>query len=90
VNEEEQRSFFTYRTVEAILEDIEDVLKRDNTVAAEAKKDLLSDLTTLKIQMERIVKNWRIIHVVLDNLSTLPSIAPLVTGLKNIIEAYFR
>jgi hypothetical protein len=90
VNEEEQRSFFTHCTVEAILGDIEDVLKRDNTVAAEAKKDLLSDLTTLKIQMERNVKNWQIIYVVLDNLSTLPSIAPLVTGLKNIIEAYFR
>jgi hypothetical protein len=90
MNEEEQRSFFTYRAEKAILEDIEDVLKRDNTVAAEAKKDLLSDLTTLKIQMERNVKNWQIIYVVLDNLSTLPSIAPLVTGLKNIIEACFR
>jgi hypothetical protein len=90
VNEEEQRSFVTHRSVKAILEDIEDVLKRDNTVAAEAKKDLLSDLTTLKGQMERNVKNWQIIHVVLDNLSNIPSIAPLVTGLNNIIEAYFR
>jgi transcriptional regulator NrdR family protein len=76
--------------VEAILEDIEDLLKRDRTVTAEAMKDLLSDLATLKIQTERNVKNRQIINVVLGNLSSIPSIAPLVTGLNCIIEAYFR
>jgi len=90
VNEEKQRSFFARHAVEAILEDIEDILERDDTVAAEAKKDLLSDLATLKIQMERNVKNRQIFNVVLGNLSRIPSIAPLITGLNCIIETYFR
>jgi hypothetical protein len=90
VNEEKQSPFFGRRAVKAILEDIEDVLERDDTVSAEAKKDLLSDLATLKIQMERNVKNRQIINVVMGNLSGIPSIAPLVTGLNCIVEAYFR
>jgi len=90
VNEEKQSPFFARRAVEAILEDIEDVIQRDDTMAAEAKRDLLSDLTTLKIQMERNVKNRQIIDVVLGNLSRIPSIAPLVTGLNCIVEAYFK
>jgi hypothetical protein len=90
VNEEKQSPFFARRAVEAILKDIEDVLERDDTVAAEAKKDLLSDLVTLKIQMERNVKNRQIINVVLDHLLSIPSIAPLVAGLNCIVEATFR
>ena len=87
---EKQSPFFPHRAVEAIFEDIEDVIERDDTMAAEAKKDLLSDLATLKIQMERNVKNRQIINVVLGNLSSIPSIAPLVTGLNRIVEAYFK
>jgi len=90
VNEEKQNPFFARRAVEAILEDIKDVLERDDTMAAEAKKDLLSDLATLKIQMERNVKNRQIIDVVLNHLGSVPSIAPLVAGLNCIADAYFR
>jgi hypothetical protein len=81
---------FARRAVEAILEDIEDVIERDDTVGGEARKDLLSDLATLKIQMERNVKNTQIINAVLSNLSGIPSIAPLVTGLSSIFERYFK
>jgi hypothetical protein len=80
---------FARRAVEAILEDIKNMLDRDDTVTADAKKDLLSDLATIKIQMERNVRSRQIIDVVLGNLSSIPSIAPLVTGLKHIIEIYF-
>ncbi len=90
VKEEKGSSPFARRAVEAILEDMEDVLERDDTVGAEVKKDLISDLATLKIQMERNVKNRQIINVVLANLSSIPSIAPFVTGLNCIIDAYFR
>ena len=90
VTEEKQSPFFARRGVEAILEDIEDILERDDTVAADDKKDLLSDLATLKIQMGRNVKSRQIIDVVLGNLSNIPSIAPLVTGLNHIVETYFR
>jgi hypothetical protein len=82
--------FFPRRAMEAILEDIEEVLKRDDAVAADIKKDLLSDLATLKIQMERTVKNREIINVVVGNLSRVPSVAPLVAGLNSILEAFLR
>jgi len=90
VIDEKQDPFFARCGVEAILEDIEDILERDDTVAADAKKDLFSDLATLKIQMGRNVKSKQIIGVVLGNLSGIPSIAPLVTGLNHIVETYFR
>jgi hypothetical protein len=87
---EERNPIFARCAVEAILEDIEDMLDRDDTVTADIKKDLLSDLATIKIQMERNVRSRQIIDVVLDNLSRISSIVPLVTGLKHIIEIYFR
>ena len=87
---EERDPIFARRAVEAILEDIEDMLDRDDTVTADAKKDFLSDLATIKIQMERNVRSRQIIDVVLGNLSSISSIAPLVNGLKHIIEIYFR
>jgi hypothetical protein len=89
-NEEAKSFFFARRAVELILEDIEDAIERDNTVASEVRKDLLSDLATLKIQMERNVKNMQIINAVLSNLSGIPSIAPFITGLNSIFERYFK
>ncbi|MFB3885075.1 MAG: hypothetical protein ACE144_07585 [Thermodesulfobacteriota bacterium] len=85
----EEGLFFPRRTVEALLEDIQEVLERDDTLADQARKDLFSDLATLKIQLERNVKNRQIIKVVLDSLSSVPSIGPLVTSLKCIVEGYF-
>ena len=90
MNEERQSSFFALRGVEAILEDIKNILERDDTVTADAKRDLFSDLATLKIQIGRNVKSRQVIDAVLSNLSSIPSIAPLVTGLSQIIETYFR
>ena len=89
-NEGKQNPFFARRTVEALLDDIEDVLERDETVAPEAKRDLLSDLATFNIQMGRSVKSRQIIDLVLGNLSRIRSIAPLVTGLNHIVDTYFR
>ncbi len=87
---EEGSLIFARRAVEAILEDIKDMLDRDDTVTADAKRDLFSDLATIKIQMERNVRSRQIIDVVLGNLSGISSIVPLITGLKHIIEVYFR
>jgi hypothetical protein len=85
----EQNSISARQAMEAILEDIEEMLARDDAVSTEAKEDLLSDLETIKIQMDRTVRNRQIIDVVLDNLSRVSSVAPLVTGLKHIIETHF-
>jgi len=90
VHKGKQNPFFARRSVEAILEDIKDVLEKDDTVTDEARKDLFSDLAMLKIQMGRNVKSRQIIDMVLNNLSGIPSITPLVSGLKCIAEASFR
>ena len=89
-SEERRASLFASRTVEAILADMNDILERDDTVPAETKKDLLSDLATLKIQMGRTVKDSRIIDAVLGNLAAIPSIAPLAAAMRGIIEASFK
>ena len=82
--------YYAGRAIEAILWDIEDMLGRDTTIETEIKKDMLSDLATLKIQMNRNVKNKAVIGAILENLSGIPSIAPLLTALKSIIIAYFE
>jgi hypothetical protein len=78
------------RAVEAILSAIEDTLKRDNTVGAEIKRDLLADVETLRIQISRNVKNKAAIEAILSDFSGIPSVTPLVTGLKSIVQAYFE
>jgi hypothetical protein len=90
VANEEQVPFYAGNAVMALLLDIEDMLRQDYTVAEEVKKDLLSDVATLKIQVSRNVKNKAIIRVLLGNLSGVKSIAPLVTGLNCIVESYFE
>jgi hypothetical protein len=90
VTNEERVPFYAGNAVGALLLDIEDVLRQDNTVTEEVKKDLLSDVATLKIQVSRNVKNKAIIRVLLGNLSGVKSIAPLVTGLNCIVESYFE
>jgi hypothetical protein len=82
VAEETRAPFYAGNAVSALLLDIENVLAQDYSVADEAKKDLLSDVSTLKIQVSRNVKNKAIIRVLLGNLSGVKSIAPLVTGLN--------
>jgi flagellar biosynthesis regulator FlaF len=81
--------FFASRAVSAILDDIQDMLERDNSVSAELRTDLVSDLATLKIQVARNVKNKAVIQAMLENLSGIPSVTPLVTALNCIVDAYF-
>jgi hypothetical protein len=87
---ERENTSYAGRAVEAILADIEDILDRDPHVSAETRKDVFSDLATLKIQMARNVKNKAVIGAMLESLAAIPSIAPLVTALNCIVVAYFR
>ncbi len=89
VPNEVRKPFYAGRAIEAILLDIEEMLTVDTDLVTETRKDLLSDLATLKIQMSRNVKNKGVIGALLGNLSGIRSIAPLVTGLNCIVEAYF-
>lgn len=90
VMEERQGGFFADRAVQAILADIEEILERDDSVGAEVKKDVFADLATLRIQMARNAKNQAVIEAMLENVSGIASIAPLVTGLQCILQAYFK
>jgi hypothetical protein len=87
---ERPKPFYPGRAIEAILLDIEEALGNDPEVTSEMKKDLLSDLATLRIQVARNVKNKAVIKALIGSLTGIPSIAPLVTGLNCIVEAYFE
>ena len=66
------------------------MLDRDQHVPVETRKDALSDLVTLRLQMARNVKNKAIIGAMLESLATIPSVAPLVTALDCIVAAYLK
>ena len=79
---------FPSRTVEALLVDIEDFLRKDPSLKDDTRTDLTSDVATLNIQVSRNVKNKAVIRALLGNLSSVSSIAPLVTALDCIVDAY--
>jgi hypothetical protein len=87
---ERENTFYAGRAINAIIADIEEMLERDPQVEADTRQDVLSDLATLKIQMERNVKNKAVIGAMLESLAAVPSVAPLVTALNCIVTAYFR
>ena len=78
------------RAIEAILADMEDMVERDRAIGAETRQDVLADLATLRLQLARNVKNRQVINAILADLSAIPTIMPLVTGLRCIAEAYLR
>jgi hypothetical protein len=90
VEQEKSTRVVINRAVEAILADIEDNLKRDSSVEAELRHDLMADLETLRLQMKKQVKNKTIIEAILNNLEALPSVAPLAAGLKSIVQPYLN
>lgn len=87
---EQEGTVYAGRAIDAILADIEEMLERDPYVIAETKNDVLSDLATLRIQIERNVKNRAVIGAMLESLAAIQSIAPLVTALNCIVMAYFK
>jgi hypothetical protein len=90
MNQDKEAPFYAGRAIDAILADIADIIDRDTSIGAEMKNDLLSDLATLRIQIDRNVKNKAVIEAILKDLAGVPSIAPLVTGLYCIVDAYFK
>jgi len=82
------RQFYPDHALEGLLFDIEDFLRKDSSLTDELGRDLASDVATLKIQVSRNVKNKPVIRALLGNLSTVPSIAPLVRALDCIVDAY--
>jgi hypothetical protein len=75
----------TQRSLEAILDDMKCALEADAGMPDETRKDLLSDVATLKLQLQRTVRNKPVVDAIFMNLSNVPSLVPFVNALKCIV-----
>jgi hypothetical protein len=57
------------------------VLVNDPSIEASSREDAIKDLESLKIQLSRSSRNWRLIEMLLDALAEIPSLLP---GLKEL------
>lgn len=57
------------------------VLVNDPSIEAASREDAIKDLESLKIQLSRSSRNWRLIEMLLDALAEIPSLLP---GLKEL------
>jgi hypothetical protein len=57
------------------------VLVNDPSIETSAREDAIKDLESLKIQLSRSSRNWRLIGMLLDALAEIPSLLP---GLKEL------
>jgi hypothetical protein len=67
------------KTIDEILSRIGDVLANDSTVTSSIRDDAMRDLESLKIQLGKYSRNWRLVEMLLDSLAEIPS---LLSGLK--------
>ena len=57
------------------------VLANDPSIETSVREDATKDFETLKIQLSRSSRNWRLIEMLLDTLAEIPSLLP---GLKEL------
>lgn len=68
-------------TVNTILSHISDTLTNDATLPPSLREDALRDLESLRMQLGRSSRNWKLIETLLDALAEIPSLLP---GLKDL------
>ncbi len=68
-------------TIQTILSGIGSVLINDSSIAASVREDAIKDLESLKFQLSRNTRNWRLVEMLLDALAGIPSLLP---GLKSL------
>jgi hypothetical protein len=61
------------------------VILNDDSIDAAMKEDLLRDIETVNIQLNKNIKNKMLIETLLNELSTIPSIALLVSQLSSFV-----
>ncbi len=66
------------KMIDSILAEMATVIRVELAVDPATRKDLISDVETLQIQLSRQTKNDAVIRALLENLSKFPAIAPLV------------
>ncbi len=67
--------------MQTIFSRIGSVLINDSTITPSAREDAIKDLESLKIQLSRNSRNWRLIEMLLDALAEIPS---LLSDLKDL------
>jgi len=63
--------------LEAVLAEMVTAVENEATLEPTARRDLFTDIGTLKIQLSKQTKNQAIIMAILDNLANVAALAPL-------------
>ena len=71
--------------IEPLLSGITANMWRDASLPEDLRKDLLLDIETMKLQLNRKVKNRAVIGAMLDSLIQVPSVASLVRQLTPLV-----
>jgi hypothetical protein len=75
-------------TVKDIILQILHTLITDGSLDPKMREDLLRDVDTLYVQLLKNTRNVRLIETLMDSLSDIPSIAPLLARLSTVIQRF--
>lgn len=73
-------------TMNAILSRIGFILANDPNITSSMREDAMRDLESLKIQLSRSSRNWRLVETLLDALAEIPSLIPGLKDLASILK----
>jgi hypothetical protein len=73
-------------TIDEIFLRIMDILMSEPTLSQPVREDALKDLESLKIQVSRNTRNWRLIEMLLDSLAEIPSILIGLKALASVLK----
>lgn len=73
-------------TMNAILSRIGFILVNDTNITSSMREDAMRDLESLKIQLSRSSRNWRLVETLLDALAEIPSLIPGLKDLASILK----
>jgi hypothetical protein len=70
----------------AMLSQIGFALANDLTITSSVREDAIRDFDSLKIQLSRTSRNWRLIESLLDALAEIPSLLPGLKDLASVLR----
>jgi hypothetical protein len=73
-------------TMNAMLSQIGFALANDLTITSTVREDAIRDFDSLKIQLSRTSRNWRLIESLLDALAEIPSLLPGLKDLASVLK----
>jgi hypothetical protein len=72
--------------INTILSQIGLALANDSTITSSFREDAMRDLESLRIQLSRSSRNWRLVESLLDALAEIPSLLPGLKDLASILK----